>query len=238
MPATTIPGATTAPALKAHLAVPSVGTGPWPGVVVIHEAFGLTDDIRQQADRLAGAGYVAVAPDLFTAGGALRCLRSTFSALLSGKGAAFEDIEATRSWLAGREDCTGKVGAVGFCMGGGFALMAATRGFDVSAPNYGALPKDPEQVLRGACPVVASYGGRDLALRGAADRLDEVLTGLDVEHDVKEYPDAGHSFLNRHNAGPFSVLERVAGFSYHEPSAQDAWDRMLTFLDRHLSPAS
>ncbi len=234
MPNLTVPGATIAPELTAYLAVPPVGDGPWPGVVVIHEAFGLTDDTRQQADRLAAAGYLALAPDLFSAGGAIRCLRSTFSALMSGSGAAFGDIEASRALLTGRPDCTGKVGVMGFCMGGGFALLAAARGFDASAPNYGALPKDPEQVLRGACPVVASYGRRDPGLRGAADRLEQVLTGLDVEHDVKEYPDAGHSFLNRHNAGPLSVLERVAGFAYHQPSAEDAWARILRFFSTHL----
>ena len=126
-------------------------------------------------------------------------------------------------------------------MGGGFALLAATRGFDASAPNYGQIPADAEEVLRGACPVVASYGRRDVALRGAADRLEGVLTGLGVPHDVKEYPDAGHSFLNRHNAGPFSVLEKVAGFNYHQPSAEDAWTRILRFFETHLraeQPAS
>ena len=74
MPPIAIPGGASAPELKAHLAVPPVGDGPWPGVVVLHEAFGLTDDIRQQADRLAAAGYVAVAVDLYTAGG--RCAAS------------------------------------------------------------------------------------------------------------------------------------------------------------------
>ncbi|MGY1624529.1 dienelactone hydrolase family protein [Geodermatophilus sp. SYSU D00965] len=233
MPETTIPGAVSAPYLRAHLAVPPVGDGPWPGVVVVHEAFGLTDDVRAHTDRLAAAGYLAVAPDLFTAGG-LRCLKRTFGDLLRQDGPAFGDLETTRRWLADRPDGTGRVGIVGFCMGGGFALLAATRGFDVSAPNYGLLPKDAEEVLAGACPVVASFGRRDRALRGAAERLEGVLTRHGVPHDVHEYPDAGHSFLNRHNVGPFAVLERIAGFGYHHPSAEDAWARMLRFLDTHL----
>ena len=237
MPPITVPNAVSTTELTAHLAVPPVGAGPWPGVVVLHEAFGLTDDIRQQADRLAAAGYLALAPSLYSAGG-VRCLRATFASMFTGTGAAIGDIDAARAYLAGRDDCTGKVGIIGFCMGGGFALLAASRGFDAAAPNYGALPKDAAAVLRGACPIVASYGARDRGLPGAAAQLRRVLADTDVEHDVKEYEAAGHSFLNRHNAGPLSALERVAGFHYHQPSAEDAWARILRFFDRHLRDAS
>jgi carboxymethylenebutenolidase len=234
VPLISIPGAESAPELRAHVSRPPVGEGPWPGVVVLHEAFGLTDDIRQQADRLAAAGYLAVAPDLFTAGGALRCLQGTFRSLLRQSGPAIGDIEATRRWTAEQSDCTGRVGVIGFCMGGGFALLTATRGFDAAAPNYGIVPRDAERVLEGACPIVASYGRRDPLLRGAADRLRGALDELEVPSDVVEYPDAGHSFLNRHSSGPFAVIERVTGFSYHQRSAEDAWARILRFFDEHL----
>jgi carboxymethylenebutenolidase len=231
MPDTTVPEGASAPELRAHLAVPPATPGPWPGVVVLHEITGLNADIREQTGRLAAAGYLAVAPDLFSAGGAVRCLRSVFRALSTGSGPAIDDIAATRSWLADHPDCTGRVGVVGFCMGGGFALLTAGS-FDASAPNYGQLPAD--DVLAGACPVVASYGARDHALRGAAEQLETQLRSAGVEHDVKEYPDAGHSFMNRHSLGPAGPLLKVAGVGYDGPSAEDAWGRILRFFDEHL----
>jgi carboxymethylenebutenolidase len=218
--------------LKAYLAEPS-GEGPSPGVVVIMDSLGLSDDIKAQTDRLSGAGYLALAPDLYSGRG-LRCVLATLAASRSGRGEAYEDIEAARVWLTGREDCTGRVGIIGFCMGGGFAVLCAPRyDFAASSVNYGEVPKGLER-LRGACPIVASYGRRDLALRGRAERLERALTDLGVPHDVKEYPDAGHSFMNQLDTPFPGELIRLVRCDYHEPSAEDSWRRILAFFEEHL----
>jgi carboxymethylenebutenolidase len=216
-----------------HIVKPAVGDGPWPGVVVLHEAFGLNDDIREHAGRLAAAGYLAVAPDLYRGQGMRRCLVATFKALSAEQGRPFEDIDTVRRELAERSDCTGKVGVIGFCMGGKFALLTAAS-FDVAAPNYGPLPKDLDAAMAGTCPVVASYGARDAGLKGAAAKVEAALERAGVEHDVKEYPDAGHSFFSRLNTGPLNPVMRVAGLGFHQPSAEDAWGRILRFFDAHL----
>jgi carboxymethylenebutenolidase len=129
---------------RGYLAVPA-GPGPWPGVVVIHEAFGLTDGVRNHAERLAAAGYLAFAPDLFAGKPWIRCIRSAIRQVRVRSGPAFGIIEAARSWLAARDDCAGRTGVIGFCLGGGFALLCAPReGFSVASVNYGEVPKDAE----------------------------------------------------------------------------------------------
>jgi carboxymethylenebutenolidase len=219
--------------LRAYLATPR-GTGPWPGVVVIMDALGLSDDIRLQADRLAAAGYLAFAPDLYSGRG-IRCVVATLQASRTGRGEAYVDIEAARRCLAERQDCTGRIGIIGFCMGGGFAMLAAPRyDFAAASVNYGEVPKEVSR-LEGCCPVVASFGRRDPELRGRAQRLERALTELGVEHDVKEYPDVGHAFMNRINVGPaLNPVMRFVRMNYHHPSAEDAWQRILIFFDAHL----
>jgi carboxymethylenebutenolidase len=220
--------------LRAALSTPS-SAGPWPGVVIIHEAFGLTDDIRSIADRFAEQGYLALAPDLYSWGVSARCLVAAFRSMLKRDGPAFDHIESARQWLAADDQCTGNIGIIGFCMGGGFALLCAPRfAFGASSVNYGLVPSDDtEKVLEGACPIVGSFGAKDRGAKGAAARLEAALTALGVDHDVKEYPNAGHSFLND-DKGWHGVLAGMLG-GFEPDSANDAWGRIFDFFGTHLA---
>ncbi|XRQ14902.1 dienelactone hydrolase family protein [Actinomadura welshii] len=226
--------------LPAYLAVPE-GEGPWPGVVVVFEALGATGDMRAQADWFAANGYLAVLPDLYGGAPWVRCVAKAMREMRAGRGAAYEHIEAARAWLAGRDDCTGSVGVCGFCMGGGFALVAAAKyGFQAAAVNYGMLPRRPEEALRGACPVVASYGAADPTLRGAAGRLERALSAAGVTHDVREYPGTGHGFLTESELpGPLGPVAKIVfGMGKGRENAPDGWERILAFFDRHVANKS
>jgi carboxymethylenebutenolidase len=217
-----------------YLAVPPTSPGPWPAVVVIHEAFGLNDDIRAKAEEFAAHGYLALAPDLFDGRSWIRCIRSAFSQLRAGRGPAFAALDAARAFLVARPDCTGKAGVIGFCLGGGFALLCAPRpGFDVAAVNYGEVPTDAETVLAGACPIVASFGGRDLMGTQHPERLQRALAILDVPHDVEVYPGSGHRFMTE-ASGAGAVFAKIGRMTYQREDAADAWRRIFAFFGSYL----
>lgn len=223
--------------LPAYLAVPD-GPGPFPGMVVIHDATGFSGDVEAQAERMAAQGYIAIAPSLYSRGFKPLCVVKTFQQSQAGHGQAFDDIDAARKFLLAREDCTGKVGIIGFCMGGNFAMMSAPKlGFDAASVNYGEVPFKAEK-LEGSCPVVGSFGGKDRYLWGAAERLEKHLTKLGVPHDVKEYPTVGHSFLNELPSvakSPLLPVNVVMGFHGRDDDAvADAWNRIFAFFDEHL----
>jgi carboxymethylenebutenolidase len=229
----TVQLATGTPAIR----VQPAGEGPWPGVVMIHEVFGIDDVLVRQAHRLASAGYLVLAPDLFSEASKIRCIARTMRSLSAGQGRPFELIEAARELVRGDDSCSGQVGVLGFCMGGGFALLVGSRGFQASSVNYGMIPEDLDDALAGSCPLVGSYGGRDRQLAPQVPRLEEALTRLAIPHDVKVYPDAGHSFLNDARNGPVLMrpLLKVAHVGPEPTAAADAWRRIEAFFSEHLS---
>ena len=225
-------------AIDGYFAAPD-GAGSAPGVVVLHELWGLNDDIRAVSDRIASEGSAVVAPDLYSHGNKAICLTRVMSELRHlGDGQVATDIVRTRSWLADRDGVDAdRIGIIGFCMGGGFALAAAARGgFAGVSTNYGAVPK--KERLAGVCPVVGSYGALDRTFAKQGERLERYLEELGVPHDVKIYEGTGHSFMTA-GGGP-SLLQKLPSPlhpGYSAAEAEDAWQRVYRFFDQHVKGA-
>lgn len=218
--------------LPVLLSTPANYSGaPIPGVIAIHDLTGFNQDIKRISQRIADRGYIVATPDLYH-GGKIRCITRVMRDVMTAKGPSLEDLDGTRSALSAHPQCNGSIGVVGFCQGGRFALLLARRGYDAVAPFYSTpLPPKIEQHLSGSCPVVASFGGRDLFGLGAGKKLQTILDEADVVNDVKTYPEAGHSFANEL---PGQAFLRLTGFGYQERAADDSWQRVFGFFDTYL----
>lgn len=226
------PELVTVEGMRALLQRPSTEQ-PAPGVIVLHELFGLNDDIRSILHSFAQHGYVGLAPDLYSGHPRPLCIaRTVMDSVRTGGRDSADRVEKARRRLAAQPEVFGdRIGVIGFCLSGGIALLAAARGdFQVASVNYGEVPEDTSR-LEGICPLVGSYGALDKRLLPAAQRLEQALTEFDVPHDVEVYDDAGHSFLNR--SGP-AFMRRLTSVGYQPDQAEHAWNRIFAFFDTYL----
>ncbi len=226
-------------ALKAALARPSNNNSPAPGVIVLHELFGLNNDIRRIAEQFADHGYVAIAPDLYSVGPPLRpiCIAQTVRMMRRGAGRPFDLIEASRAWLADRDEVDeSRLAVAGFCLGGGFAMLYAARApLGAAAVFYGQAPRSARR-LEGICATFGAYGDQDRIAGRDAEVLRAHLEELGVDHEVKVYPGAGHSFMHQYSGLRGQFVRLGPGpIGFDEPVAADAWASMLQFFDQHLS---
>jgi carboxymethylenebutenolidase len=209
-----------------HLALPDA-PGPHPGVVVIHEAYGLTENIRDITNRFADEGYAALAVDLFGSRNKAVCMARYMAGMLGGSVNRFgiADLKKALTHLATLPEVDSeRIGAIGFCMGGAFAIAWACTDdrLKAIAPFYAANPRPLDAVER-ACPVVGSYPEKDFSA-SSARALDEALERHGIAHDIKIYPGAGHSFFDDRSR------------AHHKASAADSWARVLRFFEEHLAP--
>ena len=211
--------------LAGYIARPD-GAGPFPGVLVIHEAWGLNENIKEIARRFAGEGYVALAVDLFSGRSGVLCMFSLFWGMLTnatGHG-GIRDLKAALDQLAQQPGVDpARLGAVGYCLGGGLAigLACADGRLKAIAPYYGMNP-NPLSALERACPVVGSYPEKDFTAK-AGRALEAELERCEIPHDIKIYEGAKHSFFNDQNPA-----------SYNADAALDSWERVKVFFNEHI----
>lgn len=222
------------------------GSGPRPGVVMIHDVWGLADHTRDLAQRLAAEGFGVLAVDLYLALGPVEIEDpGRFIRALSDP-EVLADLQAAVDSLAAHPACAGqKVGMAGFCMGGMYALLAAcsVRGLGACASFYGMLSyehgllhdeagldpaRKPRQPLDAVpdlgCPLLACFGDSDDFIpQSDVECLRERLAGTGERHEVVVYPGAGHAFMN-------DTRPAV----YRPEAAADAWTRLVHFLREHL----
>lgn len=204
------------------------------GMVIIHEIFGRTPEVDRVVERFAAKGYAAALPQVFAGGPG--CVSAALRGSATGRGPAIEKVRAVRRWLSAEARLEERrIGIIGFCFGGGFAL-AAGPGFGAVSTNYGSVPAT--EVMRGIGPVIGCYGGRDRAFRTTPLKLRERLEPLGVTPEIHAFPEAGHSFLTD---GHHPVASALTRFLFHAEATspalrEDAWGKIFAFFERELAP--
>ena len=199
------------------------GKGPFPGIIVIHEWWGLNDWVKEQAARLADQGYVALAVDLYR--GKVATTPDEAHEIMRGvpEDRAQRDLHAAFQFLSSQADVKkDRIGAIGWCMGGGYALDVALAEPTLAADviNYGHLATDPQSLKKINAPILGLFGAQDRGIPAAdVHQFEQALKQMGKTIDVKIYDDAGHAFENPNN---------TAG--YREADAADAWRRTADFL--------
>jgi len=213
-------------AVTAYLALPDTA-GPHPAIVVIHEWWGLNDWVREQAQKFAQQGYVALAVDLYR--GKVATDRDAAHELSRGMppDRAVRDLVAAFAYLASRPDVNkARIGSVGWCMGGGLSLQLAIHEPRLAAcvVNYGAMPTEAADIQKIQAPVLGNFGAEDQGIPPADVRaFEKAMKATGKTIDAKIYDGAGHAFENPNNKQ-----------GYREEAATDAWARMLAFFGKTL----
>ena len=203
------------------------GKGPFPALIVIHEWWGLNDWVKEQALKLADQGYVTLAVDLYR--GKVAQTTEEAHEIMRGvpEDRAKRDLSAAFRYLQSLSDVKkDKIGAIGWCMGGGYALDVALQEPTLAADviNYGHLATDPAALQQINAPILGLFGAQDRGITpDDVHKFGVTLDKLGKKIDVTIYPDAGHAFENPNNKG-----------GYREADAQDAWNKTLAFLESTL----
>jgi carboxymethylenebutenolidase len=211
--------------VRGYLVLPAKRSGKLPGVLVVHENRGLNPHIEDVARRIALEGYVAFAPDALTSLGGYPGdedkARELFTKLDQQK--TREDFVAAVGWLEKRPECTGRVGVVGFCYGGGIANMLATRIPELAAavPFYGNQPA-PEEVAKIKAPLLIHYAEKDERINAGISAFEAALKANHVKYEMFTYPRTQHGFNN-------DTTPR-----YDKAAATLAWQRTLDFFKKNL----
>ncbi len=203
------------------------GEGPFPGIIVIHEYWGLNDWVKEQASKLADQGYEALAIDLYR--GRVGATPEEAHELMRGvpEDRAKRDLSAAFDYLASQPNVKkNRIAAIGWCMGGGYSLDVALEEPTLAADviNYGHLATDPDTLKKITAPILGLFGGQDKGITpDDVHKFESQMKALGRTIDIKIYDDAGHAFENPNNKT-----------GYRSADAADAWQRTVAFLSENL----